>query len=98
LFCENINNLRPILASLHDKIKITVKECKSTLFFNDKIKIYASHDIIDGEYFCSIKLFDIHEILIGNISFSGIYKSFYNMKLLFADIHLSVDISHTLKD
>jgi hypothetical protein len=71
--------LKPILISLYDKIKITIQEYNSTSSFNDKIKIYASHDIVDGENFYSVKLFDISETPVVNIGCCFIFKNLYNM-------------------
>jgi transcriptional regulator NrdR family protein len=71
--------LKPILISLYDKIKITIEECNSTSSFDDKIKTYVSHNIIDGEYFYSVRLFDITEIPVKNITYNSISKKLYSM-------------------
>jgi hypothetical protein len=100
MLCENETNiknllykwnifeyLKPILISLYNKIKITIEEYNSVSFFNDKIKIYVSHDIVDGKYFCLIRLFDISEIPVVNIAYTCILKDFFNMNevILFRD-------------
>jgi hypothetical protein len=71
--------LKPILISLYDKLKITIEEYKSTSSLNDKIKIYVSHEFVDGQYSYSIKLFDISETLVVNIAYSFISKDLCNM-------------------
>jgi hypothetical protein len=76
--------LKPILISLYDKIKITIKEYNSISSFNDKIKMYVSHDIVDGEYFYSVRLLDMSEIPLVNVGCSNILKNFYDMNEVIA--------------
>jgi hypothetical protein len=78
--------LKPILILFYDKIKITLEELNSTSFFNDKIKIYASHDSdsVTGKYFYSIKLFDDSEIPVVNMGCSCTLENLFDMNEVIA--------------
>jgi hypothetical protein len=86
LICKRniLEDLKPILISLYNKIKIKIEEYNSTSFLNDEIKIYVSHVIVDGKYFYSIRLFNRSEIPIKIITFDYTSKSFFEMNEVIA--------------
>jgi hypothetical protein len=79
-----------MLISLYDKIKITIEEYNLTSSFNDKINIYAFQDIFDNQHPYLIKLFDISETPVVNVTLGGFLNNIYNINEVIAWLYTSL--------